>query len=481
MSTISKRLSCRNLVLAFVVVLLAASAGGFLILRKLWPDNSFLNNLPGRGISGKTTPVAIPIDTGSSPQTGGTSGSLVQASDYGLSIRLSQGLAQPQIAAPVPLATGEPLSGEEIQQILSRLPTLTADLADQTEFKLAQEPIPPPRPGTTVEEAFPPLTSAPTPDAGEAGPLKVVRFGPEGEIPVAPFINITFNQPMVRLGTLGDLTAEAVPAQLEPSLPGTWRWLGTKTLTFEYDSKLIDRLPKATNYQVSIPAGTKSATGGILPETVEWTFSTPPPKVVSTYPYNSPQPLEPIFFITFDQRIDPSAVLETIRVQAGSQTVSLILAGQAELEKDTEISQMLMYTPEGRWLAFKAATPLPAATNIQVTIGPGTPSAEGPLVTQEAQSFSFPTYTPLRIEDHGCYQYDSQCRPLTPFTIRFNNPIDAQAYQESMLRVEPEIPGVLCQSLRKFHRDSWSHERPDDLYGVRRWEYSGYLWPETWR
>ena len=39
-------------------------------------------------------------------------------------------------------------------------------------------------------------------------------------------------------------------------------------MTFEYDSELIDRLPKATEYRVTIPAGTKSATGGTLAETV---------------------------------------------------------------------------------------------------------------------------------------------------------------------------------------------------------------------
>ena len=107
--------------------------------------------------------------------------------------------------------------------------------------------------------------------------------------------------------------------KIEPSLPGTWRWLGAKTLTFEYDSELIDRLPKATEYRVTVPAGTKSATGGALAEAVTWTFKTPPPKIVTTYPDNSPQPLEPIFFILFDQRIDPAAVLKTIQVTAGSR------------------------------------------------------------------------------------------------------------------------------------------------------------------
>jgi alpha-2-macroglobulin len=89
----------------------------------------------------------------------------------------------------------------------------------------------------------------------------VLRYGPEGEIAIAPFVNITFNQPMVPLTTLEELSSEQVPVRLDPALPGTWRWIGAKTLTFQYDSDLIDRLPKATHYQVSIPAGTRSATG----------------------------------------------------------------------------------------------------------------------------------------------------------------------------------------------------------------------------
>jgi uncharacterized protein YfaS (alpha-2-macroglobulin family) len=77
-----------------------------------------------------------------------------------------------------------------------------------------------------------------------------------------------------------------------------------------------------------------------------------------------------------------------------------------------------------------------------VTIGPETPSAEGPLTTTEAQSFSFSTYSPLRIEEHRCAWYDDKCPPLTPFSIRFNNPLDMDVFSEDMLSVEPEIPGM---------------------------------------
>ena len=233
-----------------------------------------------------------------------------------ISIQLSAGSPQPQTPVPLTVATGEPLTQDQIAQILARLPELTPLPQDQTEFKLAQQPIPPPRTGETVSQPFPAPLQLAQPGPVESGALKVLRFAPEGEIPIAPFINITFNQPMVPLATLNDLTLEQVPVKLEPALPGTWRWLGTRTLNFQYDSALIDRLPKATVYHVTIPAGTTSVTGGKLAETVEWSFSTPAPKMVYSYPLDIPQPTQPLFFIQFDQRIDPADVLKTIQVRA---------------------------------------------------------------------------------------------------------------------------------------------------------------------
>ena len=186
------------------------------------------------------------------PSSAGDSGK------YGVSIKLSDGQPQPETVETLATATGEPLSPEEIELILSRLPALPMLLIEQTEFNLPKEVLPPPRPGNTIKETFPPLETEPTPGTVEAGPLQVSRFAPEGEIPIAPFVSVTFNQPMVPLGTLGDLAAKTCPCKSNQPLPGTWRWLGTKTLTFEYDSDLIDRLPKATEYQVTVPAGTKS-------------------------------------------------------------------------------------------------------------------------------------------------------------------------------------------------------------------------------
>ncbi len=99
--------------------------------------------------------------------------------------------------------------------------------------------------------------------------------------------------------------------------------------------------------------------GGILAEAVTWTFKTPPPKIVTTYPNDSPQPLEPIFFILFDQRIDPAAVLKTIQVTAGSRSEEIVLASQTEIDADERVSQMAKDAQEGRWLAFRATQAIP--------------------------------------------------------------------------------------------------------------------------
>ena len=418
----------KHLIALFVII-----PAALLIIFKI-----IVPNFPGKG---ETTPIPFAIDTGTAEP--GEQNVENSDDDYNIQVGLSVGQAQPQTPVPMAVATYEPLNPGEIEAIFARLPVLPVSLIEQTEFKYPVELLPPPLPGTTIQDKFPFFDLAPTPVVGPSEPLKVLRYAPEGEIPIAPFVSVTFSQPMVPLGTLGDLASESVPAQIDPPLPGTWRWLGTKTLTFEYDSDLIDRLPKATAYTVTIPKGTKSATGGVLVESVTWMFGTPPPKVEAMYPQNIPQPLEPLIFIAFDQRIDPDAVLKSIQLFAGNDQAELSLATKAEIEKDKQVSQYVKDAQDGRFLVFKATQPFPADTSISITIGPGTPSAEGPLVTTSAQSFGFSTYAPLEIVDHGCNWGGSPCPPLTPFYIRFNNPLDTKALTQEMLHVTPEIPGMV--------------------------------------
>lgn len=411
----------------FLAALILAALGVYFIIRYLG-----IGGGPGTVIPGQ-------IDT-SGQTDGGPSTPGEGESDF--TITLSEGQQQPELAEPLPLATGESLSSDEIVAILARLPSLIRDREDQADFRLPDEVIPPPRTGETIDEAFPPEGGT-GPVSVDTGPLEVLRYAPEGEIPIAPFINVTFNQPMVPITTIEDLAESEVPVEVEPDLEGTWRWLGTKTLNFQYDSELIDRLPMATEFTVTIPAGTTSAIGGVLDEQVQFTFRTPTVTMTTHFPYsNEPQPRDPLFFIAFNQRIDPQAVFETVQVSVDGQQVDLKLVTKEEALEDERIKQLIDNTHESRWLAFKATRLLPADAGVTVTIGPGTPSAEGPLLTESAQSYSFRTYAPLKIVDHGCSWYEDDCPPLTPLFIKFNNPLDLDAYEEGMLRIDPELPGA---------------------------------------
>jgi hypothetical protein len=202
-----KRVFGTKRIFIFVGIILLVCAGGLVLLsRRIQPDIF----APGEA-------TVEPVITGLTQQP-------VEDSDkYKIGVELSEDQSQPQKADLLPATNGESLSAEEIALILSRLPALTVDPDQQTEFKLPQEILPPPQPGNTIEESFPPLEAEPTTGLVDAGPLQVLRFAPEGEIPIAPFVSVTFNQPMVPLGTLGDLTELDVPVKIEPSLPGTWR------------------------------------------------------------------------------------------------------------------------------------------------------------------------------------------------------------------------------------------------------------------
>jgi hypothetical protein len=392
-----------------------------------------------RAASQPISPVAAPLQEVSA-MPGATTTSPELGASGGLTMTLSNGAPEPQAAEAVPVAPAQPLDAAATQAVLDRLPPLEVAATDTEEFKLPPQSLPPPTASTIVTETFPPpAEEAPAAPETAPGTLAVLRYAPEGEIPVAPFLNVTFSQPMVPLGTVEQLTAADVPVQLTPEVPGTWKWLGTQTLSFEYGTEELQRFPMATLFTATVPAGTTSAVGGVLEDEVSWTFRTPPPTVVNAYPQGGPQRRDPVMFVSFNQQIDSTAVLATIAVLAGGQPFAVRPATPAEIAADGAVSNLVKNTPEGRWVAFRAEEELPADTTVTVNIGPGTPSAEGPLTTEQVQSFSFVTYAALRIVDSYCWYGGGACPPGSPFTVRFNNPLDAKAFAQSMVTAQPAI------------------------------------------
>lgn len=346
--------------------------------------------------------------------------------EEGLRFRLSEGADQPEVRPTTNLAPSTSLSTAETEAILKRLPPIKSETSDETDFALRPQSLPPPRTGVTVMQPFPVTNEAVRPTSPTTSPLEVIRYSPEGDVPVAPSLSITFSQPMIAI-TSQEEAAKDVPVKLEPEPPGKWRWIGTKTLLFEPDV----RFPMATQFSIRVPAGTRSANGGTLSNEKAWTFTTPAPTVKTTYPgADTPQRLDTVMFVELDQRIDPAVVLKTIKATAGKTQLTLRLATTQEIEADQSVKDLVKNAEKGRWLAFRAIDALPGESRITVTIGPGTPSMEGPRKTKDEQEFNFSTFGPLKVVKSEC-GYNNRCNPNDYWRVDFNNPIDDAAFRQT--------------------------------------------------
>ncbi|HEU4507976.1 MAG TPA: alpha-2-macroglobulin family protein [Pyrinomonadaceae bacterium] len=390
--------------------------------------------------------------------------------DEGLSFRLSEGSNQtdrpelPRVTTPAPATV---LSNAETEAVLKRLPPITASTSDETDFAWRKQSLPPPRMGFTVMKPFPAANEIDAPEPTTAETLEVVRYSPHGEVPIASNLSITFSQPMIAVSSQEE-AAKYVPVKLSPEPAGKWRWIGTRTLLFEPDG----HLPMATQYEVSVPAATKSATGGTLNAAKSWTFATPPPTVKTTYPGDkTTHSLDTLMFVELDQRIDPAAVLKTIRVTAGNTQLPVRLATPEEIERDQKVKELAQNAQKDRWLAFRAIaangdtnSALPSNSQITVTIGPGTPSSEGARTTAAKHEFRFSTFGPLRITSTAC-GHTNLCNPYADWRIEFNNEIDAKAFTESQVSIHP-ASSELKLSIRGKDLIISGYKQPDTTFRI---------------
>ncbi|MBL4632635.1 MAG: Ig-like domain-containing protein, partial [Kofleriaceae bacterium] len=267
----------------------------------------------------------------------------------GLTILLSEGADQRQSRKRGKVSPASILSDAKANSLLARMPSLVSKKGDKTSFAFRPRSAPAPRTATKVSHAFPPPpSSALAPSV--SGKLEVTRFSPEGEVPLAPQLSVSFSQPMVAI-TSHDDSVKKVPVTISPQPAGKWRWIGTKTLLFDPDV----RFPMATEYQVNVAKGVKSANGDVLAESTSFRFATPALQMKSQYPSTGVHGLTPIIFVAFDQRIEPSAVLARMALLSNGDSRKLRMATQEEVAGDKIVNALVVAAKKRdngtRWLS----------------------------------------------------------------------------------------------------------------------------------
>ncbi|HEY0254375.1 MAG TPA: Ig-like domain-containing protein, partial [Kofleriaceae bacterium] len=131
---------------------------------------------------------------------------------------------------------------------------------------------------------------------------------PVGEVAMESEIRVRFQDAMVPLDKL-DAHHEQV-ATITPPVAGSWKWIDSHVAVFTAKAK---RLPQATEFTVTVPAGAKSLDGAVLAVPQTGTFTTPPVQLTGVYPPSGVRNDGPILLV-FDQAIDPETIFAKLRV-----------------------------------------------------------------------------------------------------------------------------------------------------------------------
>lgn len=250
---------------------------------------------------------------------------------------------------------------------------------------------------------------APVP-RGEA--LRLLRFGPEGEVKKLNQVTAMFNQPMVALGDYHKAPPGALTT--DPPLEGDLKWLNQYTLVLTPRAPLTGSLTLKAKLD---PSALKALSGAALAEGAEVEITLPEIRVTNGYrlnqtPRDLDQALRPAWRVTFNQPLDLDSLKTkaSFSYQAGGRHV-LVPAIVERAQKDQNLT-----------FVFTAREPLPPHTGYFLILGEGVRSLAGPQPGPELEAAGGSTYGPLSVKTSI-----PDDRPLFPqygFTIYFSTPVD---------------------------------------------------------
>ncbi|MEJ2662924.1 MAG: hypothetical protein P8107_02600, partial [Spirochaetia bacterium] len=95
--------------------------------------------------------------------------------------------------------------------------------------------------------------------AEDDSPLTITDFGPVGELPVEmrrPTIYVVFSHAIIPLSRLGAPMKESPYMEINPKIPGVFRWYGSKLLSFEPEESFFTGVQRT--YTVTVSADVQS-------------------------------------------------------------------------------------------------------------------------------------------------------------------------------------------------------------------------------
>lgn len=338
------------------------------------------------------------------------------------------------------------LPAADTAALLARLAPLPA--ADGNAPAVRPPSLPPPRAAATRPIAFvvpsgKPVVDAPAAPVRPVAPLPSPQIAPTGEVRAEAEVRVRFAEPMVPVARVGDVAQP--PATLTPAVPGTWRWIDTRVLTF---TPAAARLPQATTFTVTVPAGTRALSGATLAARAEATFHTWPVHLVTTYPravrFDSP------VVVQLDQAIDPARLLPFLRVIDGrGKRIAVRAIDLAEARRRWADNPSIRLDPGdpaaqlgAHHVILAPVTAWPRGAELQVVLARGAPSREGPRTLERDNFVAFSVAPAFAVAGVSCGALEvprrtgARCPANGSVELAFTNPVEPASYRADKVQLE---------------------------------------------
>ena len=272
-----------------------------------------------------------------------------------------------------------------------------------------------------------------------SGPLKVAFSSPEGKVGLVTEVNVVFDRPVRALGVVD--ADPAPPFRVTPSVPGSFRWVGSRAAVFTPQQ----RLPLATAFKVEVPAGLRALDGTHLEQAHQFELETRRPTLESTTPSDGDRglPLDTTLHVAFDQVVAPAALqaAATLTMDAGRGQVALPFEVVAEPKNQ-------------RGLIVRPKRPLLPHSAVVLTIAERLRGSEGPLTAEAERQVTFYTFDALALEQVNCARRDDQpCEADSSVSLSFNNAIKPRSLL-GKVHITPDV-GLKLSAAEDDATTSW--------------------------
>lgn len=294
---------------------------------------------------------------------------------------------------------------------------------------------------------------AATDSAANLPPLSAIGYGPRGRTQGGGTIFVRFNQPVVSLEKTNQ-DRDDLGIVLTPPVAGRSYFQTPELLVFEPAAPL----PLSQQITARLSGQVTALSGAALAEPVQWSFTTPRPRVSGWEVLDREDdeaPRTAPVIVTLEQpttaaELQPLVTASAHAIASEAARRSTPIAVRVTLATPQELKRANIYTDDserGRLFVIHPLDLWPAQSEIVLTVQKGLRSRLGPLVSEAAFTTRFRTLAPLRLVHADCAP--KQPCGLQPIALRFNNRIGPE--QLAKLRITPKPDDFEVTLL-----DSWS-------------------------